>query len=372
MPSVPSSLDDAVFSSFDDAPMAVSMLQTLAVLSNFDASQVPAQPVANTMLRHTKVSWNMRGAWLLQEAARACDPQDEACAMESTKVIVMLVSLCSMILLVFCAFTFFREDKEEQITPLCPQLVVKETELKFKLPFATQGDNVDVLSNKDPPDVICKVSMDWPDPFRGSPHGVAATVRLHNRDMTLATVVARNVAVLGQGLALCRTGCEIFGFVEPDGDKYHVKHRTGVHLLTLLGNFDDWDVEGFNPVGSKVCSMKKVKGECHGKVTQHVDAGLVICSLMATHVHRRLTVNAPPWPAAGLNFTRPMIESASDSRLRGDAAEPTLETPAPALTLADPPLFTGQAPRTALAPEFAAGGFTAETLEPVGEASKPQ
>jgi len=249
---------------------------------------------------HAKVPWNMRGAWLLAEVSHACDPaQDAACTIETAKVLVLLITLCTVIAFVVCAFHFFREDKEEQITPLCPQLVVKETELKFTIPefpFHTDTEtfhNMDVLdeTGKD----FCKLSLDWPDPFRGSAHGVAATVRLHKSDMTLATIVARNVAVMGQGIALCRTGCEIFGFVEPEGNRYLVRHRTGVHLLTLIGSFgngsadDSWDIEGVNYVGSKVFSMKKSGGTCKGKVTQHVDAGLVLCAIMATYVHRRLS-----------------------------------------------------------------------------------
>lgn len=159
--------------------------------------------------------------------------------------------------------------------------------------------------------------------------------------MTLATIVARNVAVLGQGLALCRTGCEIFGFVEPEGNKYIVRHRTGVHLLTLIGSFgadtsldpmhqqDVWDIEGFNPVGSKVCSMKKVGDECVGKVTQHVDAGLVLCAIMATYVHRRLS---QPWSATTGRIAHPMAsvgtgapqEIASTSPDAQDSSDPLL------------------------------------------------
>jgi len=128
--------------------------------------------------------------------------------MESTKVLALLISLSATIVIIICAFSFFREDREEQITPLCPQLVVKDSELKFSLPAlplfsqADAANSMDVMDNKDPPNCVCKISMDWPDPFRGSPHGVAATVRIHKSEMTLATIVARNVAVLGQGLAL--------------------------------------------------------------------------------------------------------------------------------------------------------------------------
>jgi hypothetical protein len=267
---------------------------------------------SSALVEPAKVNFGLRGAWLLQEASYACDPTKDFCSMESTKVIILLITLSSTIVLVICAFTFFREDREEQITPLCPQLIVKDHELNFKIPLGTRANDMDVVDTKDPPDTVCKVSMDWPDPFRGSPHGVAATVRIHNRDLTLATVVARNVAVLGQGLALCRSGCEIFGFVEPDGPRYLVRHRTGVLLLTLIGDFDNWDIEGVNPVGSKVCKMEK-RGvdECVGSVCQHVDAGLVICALMATHVHRRLSGSVPPPWASSMESSAPSRENSA-------------------------------------------------------------
>merc|ERR1719238_1101489 len=98
--------------------------------------------------------------------------------------------------------------------------------------------------------------MDWPDPMRDCTSGITSTARLLNAaGMTLATVVARNTAVNGQALALCRSGCEIFGFVEPDANmRYHVKHRTGVHLLTLVGDFGQGRIEAINPSGASVFS----------------------------------------------------------------------------------------------------------------------
>merc|ERR1719171_1308006 len=215
------------------------------------------------------------------------------CGAEKLRALALLVCLCATLVGMLCAFAFFREDKEEQITPLCPQLVVKEAELRFRMPLDAQVDAFEVTDMTG--QKLCKVALDWPDPFRPGISGVAATVRLQNiLELTLATVVARTptLHVAGQGLALCRAGCEIFGFVEPDGDKrYHVRHRTGVHLLTLVGDFATCDIEGLNPVGSKVCEVSHSNGVCTGRVLQHVDAGLVICSLLATHVHRRLPQN---------------------------------------------------------------------------------
>jgi len=161
---------------------------------------------------------------------------------------------------------------------------------------------------------------------------VAATARLQNtNDCTLATVVARNVA--GPGIALCRAGCEIFGFVEcEDPTRYNVRHRTGVHLLTLLGDFRDVDVHGINPVGSKVCWFKKVGTECRGRVLQHVDAGLVICSLMAVHLHRRIQAGAiavpcsPPRTNSVGKLSPPVKRSESQSSLK-DQEQPADSAP---------------------------------------------
>jgi len=323
------------------------VLVDLVQLANHNEA---AEDYARLVRHGAKVSWNMRGAWLLQEANRACDPiLDPNCSSERTKICILLISLFATIFMVACAFNFFREEKEESLTPLCPQLVVKDTELNFRFPQpppkseAETGNNFDVIDDSNPAKCVCKISMDWPDPFRGSPHGVAATVRITKADMTLATIVARNVAVMGQGLALCRTGCEIFGFVQPaEGKKYHISHRTGVHLLTLHagGEFDDWDIEGYNPVGQKVCSLKKVGNECVGKIHQYVDAGLVISAVMAIYVNRRLSQPLPPMvrsPRALLptsqaptapDFPEPpheQVDFGRDDRVSAECAAPPAE-----------------------------------------------
>jgi len=271
-------------------------------------------------------------AWMFQMNSSSCTSQDpELCRAETIHAILLLSFLSVSIISIICAFVFFREDKEEQITPLCPALVVREEDINFTLPLGSNADNMAVM-NLGTGQLICKVVMDWPDPFRQGGQGVVGTVRLQNNlDLPLATVVARNVAVVGHGLALCRAGCEIFGFVEPEGpERYSVKHRTGVHLLTLTGDFAGFDIEGINPVGSKVCWFKKVRTECRGRALQHVDAGLVLCSLLATHVHRRLLANAAlqaPFPsveqaAATTAQSSPRTDSEADH-------QPEPETPRP-------------------------------------------
>eukprot|EP00448_Togula_jolla_P004197 CAMPEP_0170608206 /NCGR_PEP_ID=MMETSP0224-20130122/21463_1 /TAXON_ID=285029 /ORGANISM="Togula jolla, Strain CCCM 725" /LENGTH=326 /DNA_ID=CAMNT_0010933421 /DNA_START=184 /DNA_END=1164 /DNA_ORIENTATION=+ len=267
-----------------------------------------------------------RGVLLLQATSTSCDDVD--CRSESLHALMLLILLCSLLVLVICAFAFFREDKAEQITPLCPQLVAKDSEITFQLPF---GDDVNQFPVTDLNGfTLCKVDVDWSDPFRAGTGGVAATVRLiSNQNVTLATVIARNVAVVGQGLALLRAGHEIFGFVEPDGPRcYNVKHRTGVHLLTLAGDFGIPDVEGANPVGSKVCWSKATSdngGIVHGGVIQHVDAGLFICALMATHLHRRLSLGRS-LPSSPWHGTEDVLAARKASRVclsSGEEREPT-------------------------------------------------
>jgi len=289
-------------------------------------------------------SFALRGAWLLQAgstlSSRICDPTDakiRECQIEHAKVLLVLISLISTIVIVMCAFAFFREDKEEQITPLCPQLVVKDPYFDFRLPLPAQQEDVDEALDVTDADgnTIVKISMEWPDPFRQSGSAVALTVRLLDTRSTLATVVSRNVEVAGQGLALCRHGCEIFGFVEPITDhRYSVRHKTGIHLLTLAGDFGALDIDGINPVGSKVCSIQKANGSCVGRVAQHVDAGLVICAFMAAHIHRRLKFQGPPLPSLGAlggsTGFRPQIEEGEPSNA------PHGERPAASDELASP------------------------------------
>lgn len=288
--------------------------------------------------------------WLLQSCRSAVE-NPELCRAEALHVLLLLFALIAGIIVVACSFTFIREDKEEYITPLCPQLVVRDSELNIRLPLEWE-ETMEIINTKDR--CFCKarrfqqngtkVSTDWPDPFRlqGS-SGVAATVRLMSPlDNVLATVVARDVAVVGQGLALCRAGDEIFGFVEPDGPmRYHVRHRTGVHLLTLVGDFDNIEVTGLNPVGAKVCLFHRKGDECHGWVLQHVDAGLVLCCLLASRLHRKLLAGSAPSPPLALpaSVCEPVasnedapgaveaeaVGAATEQEVPGDAGEAALD-----------------------------------------------
>jgi hypothetical protein len=84
----------------------------------------------------------LRGSgWLLKEATRACDPLDETfCQMENMRIIALAAALSSSLVILLCIFAFIREDKEENITPLCPQLVVKDQDLRFEMEsFADTG-----------------------------------------------------------------------------------------------------------------------------------------------------------------------------------------------------------------------------------------
>jgi hypothetical protein len=218
-----------------------------------------------------------------------CHNQPE-CDGEGRLILITTCSLLLLIMSIFTAFFFFREDKEEQVTPLCPQLVVREGSMNFKIALDRTTEKCEIVIAEDPSKCVAKLAMDWPDPFRPCASGIASTARLMNTaGMNMATVVARNCAVSGQALALCRHGCEIFGFIEPDtAMRYHVKHRTGVHLLTLVGDFATWKVDGVNPAGAVVFQTRMEDGCIIGKVHQNVDAGLMICCVVAATVHRIL------------------------------------------------------------------------------------
>lgn len=269
--------------------------RSVSLYSPLDIMSVNAsQPHADIALAAAAVVWPAggenstwtSGSWLLHAASLLCRNSDQ-CRLESIQGLVLLIFLCIGIVSVFCAIAFLREDTEDQITPLCPQLVVKDSDFHFKMPLGMDDEKIVVTDLQG--GALCRVTIDWPDPFRPGIAGAVATAHLQsNFDLTLATVVARDTAIIGQGFALCRPGCEIFGFVEPhEPRRYVVRHRAATHLLTLVGDFQNIDITGINAAGAKVCWFKKIDGECRGHIVQHVDAGLVICSILATHVHQR-------------------------------------------------------------------------------------
>lgn len=292
----------------------------------------------NNKLSQSNADWGVHDALaLMQRVSGMCNREE--CQKDKGMILTILFILIVSILLIFTAFFFFREDKEEQVTPLCPQLVVKDAALTFKIALDPLAEKLEVLNYMDPSQTIAKVAMDWPDPFRPCASGIASTARLQNAGgMNLATVVARNVAVSGQALALCRSGCEIFGFVEPDSAmRYHVRHRTGVHLLTLEGDFATWQVDGVNPAGAVVFSAKKEGDFCVGKVQRHVDAGLLICCVIAAHIHRVL--QQPPHGAPPLHdVSSPRPPGSSIPRpLMDDPQKKTAESPSESSSISPTP-----------------------------------
>lgn len=271
----------------------------MKTLSGFLAPRESSHVIPNEFSEST-VDFGLRDALqLVQQMSGICDTGFE-CQQDKDTILIVLSVLIICIGLVCLAFFFFREDKEEQVTPLCPQLLVRDSSFTFKIGLDSKAEKLDVLDDKDASHVIAQVAMDWPDPFRTCASGIASTARLQNSSgMNLATVVARNVAVSGQAIALCRSGCEIFGFVEPDTPtRYHVRHRTGAHLLTLIGDFSTWDVQGVNAAGATVFSAKQEDGFCVGQVQQHVDLGLCLSCVIAVHIHRFMQQPAQGMPVS--------------------------------------------------------------------------
>lgn len=249
----------------------------------------------------THAGGHLRGAWLLlQESSFVCGPgSDEPdCHTENAHILFLVVMLCLGICSTFGIFVTMRDDKEEQLTPLSPQLIVKDPQLHFRVALDDESDFFEVLDSHD--EIVCKAVLDWPDPLKTSGIScVTATVRLQNSlGTTLATVVARSGAPDGQTYALCRTSCEVFGFVEADPvdpNFYTVRHRSGVELLELRGEFDtqSMSVSVVSCSGIEVCTVRRVGDICYGTMLEYVDAGMVLCALFATHVHRQIEKLAP-------------------------------------------------------------------------------
>lgn len=257
----------------------------------------------------------------VHRAAAQC--QGLTCGTEGLQVVMVAILLASAIVSIIVALNFFREDKEEQITPLCPQLAV-DSETPFSLVLHRQTETTEVTGLRH----RCRAVIDYPDPFRPGSSGVTATVRLVSDWDLLATVVVRSVSMQGQGLALCRGGNDIFGFVEPEAHtkRYHVRHRTGVHMMTLAGDFEKMSIGFFNPARVQVGSIKMSGEECSGHVLQQVDAGLVLASFLGAYIHQQLT----RYPAPVRSPTPPEGPGGSASSPASAAEAEAKESPAPA------------------------------------------
>merc|ERR1719373_366583 len=79
--------------------------------------------------------------------------------------------------------------------------------------------------------------------------------------------------------------------------------------------------------------MSKMGNECSGKILQHVDAGLVLCSILATYVHRRLTVASPTPGLSSMQLeegeaAQPDDENTSGSKdaIAGDGEDPLIHS----------------------------------------------
>lgn len=210
---------------------------------------------------------------------------------ESLSVIFLASFLIISILVTLVAHLFVRENQEDNITPLCPSLIVKGDALQFKMPVPSESDIVDVTDLSGKP--IMRLAQELRDPFKPGFMGVVATVRLTcPQDILLATIVVR--PAVKQGVALCGAECDIFGFLDKVSDKrYDIRHRTGHLLMALFGDFDGGEIQCVSPAGS-ACTFSQEGGNIVGGIEQNVDPGLVIGSLCAAHLHRNFSNCTPP------------------------------------------------------------------------------
>lgn len=211
-----------------------------------------------------------------------CLAEDKSCVAEKVQVITLVSVLFLTIVFVLIIFRNLREEKEERITPLCPQLIVKSVDITLGMQL--DEDSFDVTEPSG--DKFCKVILDWPT----TAVGIVGTVRLQSvHGVPLVTVVVRS-GYAGQNMAICRgSGREMFGFIEATRDKFFVQHRTNTELLTLSEDPETNEMSVYNPVGGRVCTANMKNGEMLVNIIQHVDAGLALASIIATRVQRRMT-----------------------------------------------------------------------------------
>jgi hypothetical protein len=218
----------------------------------------------------------------------------DECRAEGIKALALFIALSITIVTVLCMFAFFREDKEEQITPLSPQMIVKDEDKAFTLTLTSAVSQM--LMTDTSGKVFLRASVDYPDPDRPQASGVAARAGIKDdRDVMVATVLARRSGP-HLSIVICRASYDIFGFPEQDQDPdargtYKVRHKTGLDLLFLSGNFDTMQVEGKAPAGTTICRFgrRQEDSEVTGSVLQGYDVGLVFAALLGVKIHHRLS-----------------------------------------------------------------------------------
>lgn len=245
-------------------------------------------------------AWSGLGRAVVLLVNKECNFPD-ACADEVQKLqaLVILLVLCALVVTVSCSFRFLKEDVEELITPLCPALEVRNKMQSIRLVIDKQINSIPVVDEN--AKEMCSIAVAWPDPFLMNSNRVASTACLQNNmGVTHATLAARSISCSGRSLVLCRGKDEIFGFIEHVGPgSYVVKHRTEVPLLTLVGDFREIDIEVLNASGSPVSWFKGIGGNnCHGKIQNGVDMGLMLLALLATQVHQQFLCFSETSPGA--------------------------------------------------------------------------
>mmetsp|Transcript_21711 Transcript_21711/g.49410 ORF Transcript_21711/g.49410 Transcript_21711/m.49410 type:complete len:370 (+) Transcript_21711:86-1195(+) len=236
-------------------------------------------------LRNAPSSWSDGRSLSEASLCSIFDVSDE-CRSEYRAICALFLLLSSLLALVSYLLCVVREELDVHITPLTPQLIVKSADTQITIPWDETSPVCDVREQSG--DLLCRVFSEFPNYQTSS---TQVSLRLESAaGCDLAVLLALRALPEEQQLALCRVGCETFGFVVPEAkDRYSVQHRTGMILLTLVGDFSTGRVEIFNPMGTKVCRFEKVDGSLAAHVEQGVDAGLIVTSYLATQVHRRMS-----------------------------------------------------------------------------------
>jgi len=277
---------------------------------------------------------------------------------------LMLLAILVVCLVLVVVFNLFVREIKDEMVPLCPSLV-KDTMRFMRLPINTDADSFDVTDTED--SHMCSVKIEWSDPFKEESQDAAARASIRNsKGIMLAQVIAQFDGVVGYELRLCRASKEPFGFVRAESEtKYHVGSRlTNTPIMTLDGDFEEYAVDGFNPAGALICSIRVREGKAVCMVLEYIDAGLILSVLLAVHIHRRLTSGDQSMYATDL-MSVDMLESPAASLVMADAAPEDIPAECPLMSETTSPLLlpaTADAAPAEAAPE-AEASITWPTFE---------
>lgn len=221
------------------------------------------------------------------------------CSVENLHILLLVVILCSAISVAGCLWWFTKDYEESRHGPLCPQLLVKQPGLKFKMTVdLTSCQPMEILADGV---VLGKVIVSWAEKrIAEGPAGIILTLGLQNATgMPLAAVAIRSVKHKEDAVMLCRPGCIVFGFLDVPADPYQetsVFYRTGSKMLGVLEDHHS-NLRAFSYLGIEVGKVNIDGDVFSGEIIPEVDAGLFLCSVLGRHVRHLILSEKLVMPA---------------------------------------------------------------------------